>query len=144
MRVAHEVHGQPFLRPGLGEVEPADRAVGKLRRQVQPERQRPATGLRRRRRQRVTPLQPAASGQVGDQVQPVDVEIEELAVPRHAGDQRATERRERRVECLHRAECRDVSPHDRAADGALAQERGERLHFGQLGHAVQNRVAGPV
>ena len=93
MRVAHQVDGQPLLGAHLGEVEAGHRAVRELRRQMQPERERPAAGLRRRGWQRVAPLQPAAAGQMGDQVHPVEVEGEELAVARRTRHDRARQRR---------------------------------------------------
>ena len=70
-----DVDRQPLAGALLGEVE----AVAVV--QVDPQRQRAPARLRRRGGQAGAPVQPAGAGQVDDQVQPGDVEVEELAVP---------------------------------------------------------------
>jgi len=57
-------------------------------------------------------------------------QIQELAVPGRAGDQRAVRSRKRRVERLERADRGDVDPGDPVADRALAQVGGECLDLG--------------
>ena len=55
-------------------------------------------------------------------------------MPARAGDLEAGERAQRRVERLDRLHGGEVGPRQHAADGVLPQERGQRLHLGQLGH----------
>jgi hypothetical protein len=74
---------------------------------------------------------------VDHQVEAVDVEVQELAVPRHPGDRQAAERGHRRVVGLERGDGENIDPRDGVADRALAQEDGERLDLWQFGHASQ-------
>ena len=73
--VAHDVDREALLRPLLGEVEAG--AVVEVHAQ---RRSGPCRGAAARAAG-LAPLQPAGPGQVHDQVQPVDVEVEELAAP---------------------------------------------------------------
>src|SRR4029079_2833051 len=101
--------------------------------------------LGRCRRQLLPPVQPAGRGEVGGQVQCVrragggtaDLDVEELPVPPGAGDLQPGDRRRWRVEGLQRADRGGGEPGDDVTYRALAQECGERLHLGQLRHAVQ-------
>ena len=63
-----------------------------------------------------------------------DVEVEELPVPGDAGDLEPLQRRDRRVVGLQDAERSEVHARDHAADRALGEEGGQRLHLRQLGH----------
>ena len=62
-------------------------------------------------------------------MQPIDVEIQELAVAARSGDGEPVQRRHRRIERLDRAERCDVDPSDDASDCPLAEECGERFDF---------------
>jgi hypothetical protein len=64
---------------------------------------------------------------VNDQVQPIGVEIQELAVPACAGDGEPVQSRHRRVERLDRAERCDVDPSDDPSDCSLTEKRRERF-----------------
>src|SRR5262249_39472884 len=79
-------------------------------------------------------MQPAGSGQMDDEVQVTDDDVEELAVPSGAGDLPTVQGGGRRVEGLHRADGGHVDPLDAVTDDTLAQVRGERLDLRQLGH----------
>ena len=132
-----DVDGQPLAGALLGEVE----AVAVV--EVHAQRERTLARLRRRGRQVLAPVQPAGPRQVDDEVQAGDVEVEELAVPAGTGDLEAAERAQRRVERLDRLDRGEVGPRQDAADGVLAQERGQRLHLGQLGHPTIIPEGGP-
>ena len=84
-------------------------------------------GLGGQRRHLVLPADPAGAGEVQHEVGPGDVDVEELAVPGDAVDQRAGQRGDRRVVGLQAAERRDVDAHDRAAVEAPRQVVGEAL-----------------
>jgi hypothetical protein len=83
-------------------------------------------------------VQPAGAREVDDQVQRLvgtNGEVEELPVPVGRLDDVTVQRGERwvvRGECVDR---RYVDPLHRAADGAVTQERGQRLDLGKLRHA---------
>ena len=68
-------------------------------------------------------------------------QVEELAVPAGAGELPPGRGGDRRVVRLQGADRGDVDPLDAAADGPLAQVRGERLHLWQLGHACNGSVS---
>ena len=128
VRRVDDVDGQPLLGARLGEVE-AGAVV-----EVHPGGQRALAHPRRHRGQRLGPAQPAGPGQVGDQVQPGDVQVEELAVPGHAGDLEPLQRGHRRVVGLQHAEGGEVDAGHDPPDGTLGQEGDQRLHLGKLRH----------
>jgi hypothetical protein len=66
---------------------------------------------------------------VNDQVQPIDVEIQELAVSARSGDGEPVQSRHRRVERLDRAERCDVDPSDDPSDCSLTEKCRERFDF---------------
>ena len=76
-------------------------------------------------------------------MQTVDVEVEPLAVPVHAGDLEALQRAGRRVVRLQHADRGHLDRSDDRPDGPLAQEVGQGLHLGQLRHGPTLR-AGPT
>jgi hypothetical protein len=115
--VANDVHRQALLGALLGEVE-AGTVI-----QMDPQRKRTAARLRRRWRQLVPPVQPAGPGQVYDEVQPADVEVQELPVPPCPGDLQPGQRGVRRVERLDRRHRAQVDAGENMPDRALAQER---------------------
>jgi hypothetical protein len=127
-RRTDDVDGQPLAGALLGQIE----AVAVV--QVHPQRERPLARLGRRGRQAGAPVQPAGPGQMDDEVHARDVEVEELAVPARAGDLQPAQRGEGRVEGLDRLHGGEIRPRQDMADGVLAEERGQRLHLGQLGH----------
>jgi hypothetical protein len=71
---------------------------------------------------------------VQDQVGAGRVDVEELAVPGDAVDERTAERGDRRVVGLQAAERSDVDADDGAVAQPLGQVARQRLHLGQLGH----------
>jgi hypothetical protein len=66
---------------------------------------------------------------VNDQVQPIDVEIQELAVSARSGNSEPVQSRHRRIERLDRAERCDVDPSDDASDCSLTEKCRERFDF---------------
>ena len=84
--IADEIDGEPLLGAGLGEVEAARRAAVELGARCRRSASGPLPGRGGRGRQAVAPLQPAGPRQVNDQVQPIDVEIQELAVAARGRD----------------------------------------------------------
>ena len=136
-RVVHHVEREALARARLVQLEPRRPALG-VRREPYPGGERtppgpggPGAG------EVVAPAQPAAPAEVRDQVQALALQVEELAVPVHAGDRPPHERRRRRVHGLQRLDRDHVGPGDRTAAGPRAQEGGERLDLGQLRHALQ-------
>lgn len=89
----------------------------------------PASGPDGFGREFVPPAQPAGAGEVDHQVQPVDVQVEELAVPGRAGDGQPAERGHRRVVGLQRGEGENIDAGDDMAGRPLPQELRERLHL---------------
>jgi hypothetical protein len=76
---------------------------------------------------------------VGDQVQRLvravgELDGQELAVPRRAGDHPAYQRRHRRIECLDGTHARHVDARDRPVQRVLAQVVGQRLDLRELRH----------
>ncbi|SBS74253.1 hypothetical protein MIPYR_60026 [uncultured Microbacterium sp.] len=131
LRVAGRVHGQRFLRAGLGEVEA--RAVV----EADPQRDGRLAGADERGRQLVVPPQPSGLGEVEDEVDAgIRREVDELAVPRGTRDGRAAQRVDRRVVGLQSRDVRDGDLRDGQARHALAEVVDEALHFRHLRHAV--------
>src|SRR3954469_18249721 len=127
--VADDIDGEALLRALLGQVEA--RAVG----QMHAERDRPLARLEWRRRQLVAPVQPAGARQVRDEVQTVDVEVQELAVPGGAGDLESLQGAHRWGERLEHIDGSNVDPRDDLPDAVLGQERDQGLDLRQLRHA---------
>ena len=129
LRVADDVDGQPLLGAGLGDVEPGlvveNHARGERVLAAGPGRQRRHLVLQR--------IQPPRA-RCDDQVEPADVDVQELAVPGDVLDQQPLERPQRRVEGLERAERRDVHGGDRMAVQPAPEVEGQGFHLGQLGH----------
>jgi hypothetical protein len=67
---------------------------------------------------------------VDDQVQALDLDVEELAVPASTRDLLAVQLGPRRADGLQHGQRRDVHPRDGATDTVLADVLGERLHLG--------------
>src|SRR6185503_9628342 len=92
-RVTDDVDGQRLLRARLGEVQAGAVVEGK------PGRERALARTWRRGGHLVTPADPAAAGQVDHEVQVVDGDVEELAVPGHGSHEQTLQRRRRWVIC---------------------------------------------
>ena len=131
-RVLDDVDRKPLLRSLLGEVEAAVVV------QPNPQRKRRLARLCRSRRQGVTPMQPAGAGEMGDQVQPGHVEVEELAASRDRINGQAGERRDWWVVRLQHADRRDLDARHDVADSLLGKEVGKRLHLRKFRHAAQS------
>ena len=80
------------------------------------------------------PAEPPGPREVHDEVEPVELDVEELPVPPGTRDEASGERGQRRVEGLERGHAREVDPGDGARERVRAQVLGEGLHLGQLGH----------
>ena len=82
----------------------------------------------------VRPAQPAGLREVDDEVQAVDVEVDELAVPLDPGDGEPRVGADRRVVRLERGERDDLESLDRAADEPRAQVGDEGVDLRQFWH----------
>ena len=78
--------------------------------------------------------QPATAGQMHRQVQPADLEVEELAVPLHPVDGHPVQGVRRRVVRLEHVDRHGVHPGHRVSDRAVAQDVDEGLHLGEFRH----------
>ena len=127
--VADDPQRQALLGPHLGDVEP--------RSPLEPHAQgeRAAAGPGPVGGKLVLPPDPAPPGQMHDQPLPVEVHAQVLPTPCDRHDVATHERRQGRVEGLERGDGTELAPLDAPAGGALGQEAGESLDFGQLGHA---------
>ncbi len=83
-------------------------------------------------------------------MQPVDVDVEPLAVPVHPRDEQTLQRGRRRVVGLEDVDRADLDLRHDASCHALAQEGGERFDLGELRHAASlvhpvqaNQLFGP-
>lgn len=104
--------------------------------------ERALAGFRRGGGQGVVPAQPARAGEVYAQVQPVGVDVEELAVPGDTGDGAPGQRGVRRVVGLQDADRDGQDIRDLPPDQLVGQEVPQRLDFGQFRHTYQGAPAG--
>ncbi len=129
-RVGHDVCRQALAGPRLGQVEAA------TGRQADPHGDRRLVGAQRGTRHLVIPAKPAGLGEVKDQVQPVAVDVDELAVPPDPGDHQAVEGLRGGGVGLEHGERSELDGGDGVVDDPLGQEVDERLDLGQLRHGL--------
>ncbi len=126
--VVDDVHGEALLGARLGEVEAApalqDHAQG----------ERPLAGPRRRGGEGVLPAQPAGPGQVGDEVESADPQVEELALAGGGPGRLPFEGGERRIVRLEHADGERKDTGDHPPGEVLVEELPEGLDLRQLGH----------
>ncbi len=127
-RVAHHRDGQALARALLGEVEAAAPV------EVHAQRERSPARLGRSRGELVAPPQPSGPGEVHHQVQPADVEVQELPAPSHSLHQQPREGAHRRIEGLQHVHRDDVDPHHGPPDGTFGEQVDDRLYLGKLRH----------
>lgn len=123
-----DVHREALLGARLGEVE----ALAVLQGDAQGERS--LAGARRAVGEPVPPVEPARAGEVRDEVQPVRVEVEELAVPRHARDRAALQGGGRRVVRLQDAHGDGQDADDLVPHQVLGEEVRQRFDLGKFRH----------